>query len=132
MADCPAQVWLVPPALIRAMPLTVLAPLRRAQSTSDGAIGVDSAVSCRPSWAQPATARISPMNRAASFMGRLLPLQWTGKVDANPRRGPVIVWWFGPPGTPPWRSCRQGASAWLLDRFDGWVAEWFKAPVLKT
>src|SRR3954462_7002954 len=95
MADCPAQVWLVPPALMRAMPLTVLAPLRRAQSISDGAIGVDSAVSCRPSWAQPATARISPMNRAASFMGRLLPFQWTGKVDANTRRGPVIVWWFG-------------------------------------
>src|SRR5712671_3152920 len=58
-----------------AAPLTVFAPLPRAQSTSDGAIGVERAVSCGANWAQPATARITPANRAAGFIGRVFPFQ---------------------------------------------------------
>jgi hypothetical protein len=65
----------VPPAFMTAIPLTVFAPLLRAHSTSEGAIGVERAVSCSPNWAQPATARISPRNRTAGFIGQYFPFQ---------------------------------------------------------
>src|ERR1700722_15440195 len=80
-----------------AMPLTVFAPLPRAQSTSDGAIGVDRAVSCGANWAQPATARIDPRKKAAGFIGRVFPFQREHESRSRARRGPVFLWWFVPP-----------------------------------
>src|SRR5262249_33972901 len=84
-AEPPAQLCVVPPDSISASPVTVLAPLRRAQSISPGVIGVASAAAgcwdedgSSPSWAQPPRARnaarigarISPRERSAGFMGR--------------------------------------------------------------
>src|SRR5262245_28936949 len=83
-ADCPAQVWGVPPAVMSANPLTLLAPLLRAQSTSDGETGVERAESCIPSWAQPETARINPRNRAAGFIRRRA---FQRRQRLNARRG---------------------------------------------
>src|ERR1700675_3059994 len=83
-----------------ATPLTVFAPLARAQSTSGGAIWLERGVSCRPNWAQPATARISPRNRSAGFIGRFFPFKRERQVDVNARRGAVFLWWFSTSSSP--------------------------------
>src|SRR6266581_410587 len=84
-----------------ATPLTVFVPLPRAQSTSDDAIGVERAASCGPNWAQPATMRIDPRNRAAGFIGRSFRFRGSSRVGPNARRGPVFLWWLVPTGTKP-------------------------------
>jgi hypothetical protein len=56
----------------------VFAPLLRAQSISEGAIGVERADSCSPNWAHPATAKVNPriiaVGNAVDFMRGFPPL----------------------------------------------------------
>ena len=54
---------------------------------SDSAIGMKRAVSYIPDWAQPATTRINPRNRAAVFIRRLFPFS-EREPESAPGRTP--------------------------------------------